>query len=114
MKELNLSARDRKGKRKKSQVDRWYAEQYRAHFWFKLGEELDADHNICINSFRNLLLIGKRSWKRLSSSTLSTEPEPIKHGNIGMQNQHVGSILYDTEPEVVDCLKQIGVRNGES
>lgn len=114
MKERILSARDRKDERKKCQVGRRHVEQYRTHFRFKLGEELDAEHNICVHSFRNLLSIGKRAWKRLSSSALSCAPGPIKHGNTGMRNRHVGSILYETEPDVVDFLKQIGVEHGES
>ncbi len=85
-----------------------------SHFRYMLGEEVAVESKICIHSFRNLFHIGKKSWKRLSSAALSKPPGPIWHGNVGSQNRHFGSTLFDTERDVVAFLRQVALEHGES
>lgn len=84
------------------------------HFRYKLGDETEKEMNICVHSFRNLFCIGKRMWQRLSKEALTLAPGPTKHGNVGLQNRHFSSLLYETEPDVVTFLKGIGQQHGES
>jgi hypothetical protein len=53
-------------------------------------------------------------WQRLSKEAETCAPGPTKHGNTGLNNWHVGSKLYETEPAVVDFLRQLKVEYGES
>ncbi len=85
-----------------------------AHFRYMLEEEVAAESNICVHSFRNFFHIGKKCWKRLSNAALSKPPGPILHGNIGSRNRHFGSTVFDTEPDVVAFLRQVGLDHGES
>lgn len=84
------------------------------HFRYKLGDELGGEVNICIHSFRNLFCIGKRMWKRLSKVAKTLAPGPKKHGNVGLQNRHFSSVLFETEPDVVAFLQGLGEQYGES
>jgi hypothetical protein len=53
-------------------------------------------------------------WQRLSKEAETCAPGPTKHGNTGLNNRHVGSKLYETEPAVVDFLRELEVEYGES
>ena len=90
------------------------AEKDVAHFRFMLGEDGAEESKMCVNSFRNLFQIGRKYWNRLSNAALTKPPGPIKHGNVGSRNRHFGSILFNTEPDVVAFLRQIGQEHGES
>jgi hypothetical protein len=81
---------------------------------FKLGGETERDACICIHAFRNLLSVGRRAWSRLMKSAISTAPGPIKHGNVGLKNRYLGSVLYETENDVVAFITRIGEEHGES
>jgi hypothetical protein len=39
-------------------------------------------------------------------SAISAAPGPIKHGNVGLQNRHSGSVLCETEADVVAFIMQ--------
>ncbi len=41
-------------------------------------------------------------------------PGSTKHGNTGLQNQHLGSLLYEMDPANVSFLRQIEEDHGES
>jgi hypothetical protein len=85
-----------------------------AHFRYKLGEEAGIEGNLCIHSFRNFFCIGKRMWKRLFKEATTLAPGPTKHGNTGLQNRHLGSLLRETDPAVVAFLRRIEEDHGEA
>ena len=84
------------------------------HFRYKLGEEGEKDSNICVHAFRNFFCIGKRMWLRLRKEATTRAPGPTMHGNTGLQNRHHGSLVFQTEPDVVGYLQQLGEEHGES
>jgi hypothetical protein len=104
-----LSARDERDdlrRRKRQRVMTCYR--------FKLGDEAQRDACICIHAFRNLLSVGRRSWARLMKSAISAAPGPLKHGNVGLRNRYKGSVLRETEDDVVNFIMQVGEEHGES
>jgi hypothetical protein len=107
LKERILSASGNQVKQRKCRMRRvgMRAERDIRYFRYKLGEEVAEDAKICIHLFRKLFCIGKKYWKRLSMAALSKPPGPIQHGNVGNQNRHFGSVLVDTEPDVVAFLR---------
>ncbi len=84
------------------------------HFRYKIGDDSAKEASVCIHSFRNMFCIGRRMWQRLSKEATTLAPGPSKHGNLGLQNRHFSSVVFETEPDVVAFLQGLGQQHGES
>ncbi len=53
-------------------------------------------------------------WLRLRKEATTHAPGPTMHGNTGLQNRRRGSLVFQTEPDVVGYLQQLGEEHGKS
>lgn len=71
------------------------------------------DHNICMNTFRNLFGVFRKSWSRLTEHCSNYVAGPMVHGNTGRANRSITCSVALAEASVVEFLSEVSASYGE-
>jgi hypothetical protein len=82
--------------------------------YFELTYGGGINHAVCMNTFRNLYGVFRKSWSRISRACSNYSAGPMIHGNTGRRNRAATAFSTIAKPSVVSFLSDLADRHGES
>jgi len=82
--------------------------------YYQISYGAGLNHAVCMNTFRNLYGIFRKSWGRISRACSNYYAGPIIHGNTGCRNRFSTSSVAVAQPSVVLFLSSIAEEHGDS
>ena len=82
--------------------------------YYQISYGAGLNHAVCMNTFRNLYGVFRKSWGRISRACTNYYAGPLIHGNTGRRNRFSTSSVALAQPSVVLFLSSIAEEHGES